>query len=83
MYSGFLNQASLDCLHGDEHAFDSAIGQSDADALQVRTELAFGDARYVSADAAALLALSLAIDGAARGRTLTCDCTNSCHGLSS
>jgi hypothetical protein len=26
--------------------------------------------------------LSLTIDGAARGGALTCDCTNSCHGLS-
>jgi hypothetical protein len=49
-------------------------------ALEVRPELAAGDARHVRADAAALLALTLAIDDVALNGAPTGDYADFCHG---
>ncbi len=70
--SGLLDQAGLDRLDGDQHALRAAIGQADADPLEVGAELPLRDAGHVRADAAALLRLTLAVDdraldGAATG----------------
>src|SRR3954468_20976229 len=76
---GFLNQAGLDRLDGDQHALGAAVGQLDADALQIRAEFTLRDARHVRADAAALLRLTLAVDDRSFNRTATGDCTDSGH----
>ena len=74
-----FDEAGLDGLYADPHALDLTRGEANLDALQVGTELAFRRFRYVRADTAALLALTLAVDDAAGGRTLACNCANSCH----
>ena len=77
--SGFGDQAGFDGLDRDEHALRAAIGELHANALQVRAELALGDAGHVRADAAALLGLTLTVDAAALNGTFTGDCANSGH----
>src|SRR5690606_31801543 len=74
-----LHQASLDGFDGDPQAFDRAVGQLDADALQVRTKLPLRDLGHVRADTAALLSDTFAMDDTALDGTPASDCTNSGH----
>lgn len=74
-----LNQAGLERFDGDPHPFGAASCGFDADALQVRAELARRDARYVRTDASALFALTFTVDPRAFGGTSTSDCANAGH----
>src|SRR5882757_3253618 len=77
--SGFLDQAGLDGLDRDPEALGAAVGQLDADPLEIRAEFALRDAGHVRADAAALLGLALAVDDRALDGAATGDCTDSSH----
>ena len=80
--SGLLDQAGLHGLNRNPHALGGAVGQLDADVLQIRPKLAARDGRHVRADATALLALALAVDDVAFDGLPAGDKTNSCHGFS-
>ena len=77
--SGFLNHPRFDGLDRDQHTLGSAAWEFDADALKIGAKLALCDARHVSADASALLGLTLAVDSVALDWAFTGDCTNSGH----
>ena len=79
---GLGDQSGLDGLDGHPQALRAAIGQFDADALQVRTELTGSLASNVRADAAALLRLTFTVNDTALAGAFTSDCANSCHGVS-
>ena len=76
---GLFDQTCLDGFDADPEALHLTGGEAYFNALQVGAELAFRRFRYVHTNAAAFLALTLAVDDAACGRTLACDCANSCH----
>jgi hypothetical protein len=75
-----LHQTGLDGLHRYPDALRAAVGELDADPLEVRAKLAFRDAGHVRADAAALLGLTLAVDDAALNGTTTGDYADFSHG---
>ena len=77
--SDLFDEAGLEGLDRDEHALGAAVGGLDAHALQVGAELTLRDASHVRTDAAALLALTFAVDGAAFDGALAGDCTDSGH----
>ncbi len=77
--SGFLNQTCFDRFNADPQALYLTGREANFDTLQIRTEFAFSCFGYVSTDAAAFLALPLAVDDTARCGSFACDCTNSCH----
>ena len=79
---GLLDEAGFDGLDRDPEAFDGAVGEFHADALQVRTELALRDARHVRADAAAFFSDTFAVDVVALGGTFASDSADSGHDVS-
>ena len=79
--SDLLNEAGLESLDGNPDALDGAVGQLDADALQVRLEATLGGLGHVRADTAALLGDTFTVNDTARGRAFSSDGTNSGHGF--
>lgn len=76
-----MDQASFDGLNGNPEALDAAVGEFDADALQVGAELTLGDLGHVRADTAALLSDTFAVNDTPSGGTFSSDGTNSGHGF--
>src|SRR5262245_40743030 len=72
------HQSKLDGLCGNLESTDLAIDQG-ADALDVRLELALGDARRLDADAAQVLGLAATCDLPACPGSSACEMTHSRH----
>ena len=77
---GFLDQTGLDRLDRNPDAFGATAGELDLDALQVRAKLAPCDTGHVSADTAALFALTFAVDDIALDGTFAGDGADAGHG---
>ena len=73
--------ASFDRFGRYPHLLYLTGGQENADVLKVRAEGALHSFGDVCTNAAALLALTFAVDPAAGDGALAGDCTNSCHGV--